>query len=107
MLRLTAPVMKNQYLHLLMAQQQNPLYDDRSTRERHPPDYYQESAAIASNISREPANVKDVLVSPDKAQWLNAMEKEMESLKVNNVWDLVELPNNRTVVGSKWVFMQA
>ena len=51
--------------------------------------------------------MKDVLVSPDKAQWLNAMVKEMESLKVNNVWDLVELPNNRTVVGSKWVFMQA
>ena len=47
--------------------------------------------------------MKDVLASPEKAQWLDAMQ-EMESLKTNGVWDLVEVPSDRTVVGSKWVF---
>ena len=28
----------------------------------------------------------------------------MESLKKNDIWELVELPHNRRVVGSKWVY---
>ena len=32
------------------------------------------------------------------------MEKEMESLASNDVWDLVKLPESRKAVGSKWVF---
>ncbi len=32
------------------------------------------------------------------------MDKEMESLQYNDVWDLVELPAERKIVGSKWVF---
>ncbi len=32
------------------------------------------------------------------------MESEMRSLKENDVWELVKLPENRKVVGSKWVF---
>ena len=76
----------------------------RSMRERCPPNYYSESVAIASNFSKEPLNVKDVFSSPEKAQWLDAMEKEMESLKANDVWDLVELLSDRAVVGNKWMF---
>ena len=44
------------------------------------------------------------MASTDKAKWVNAMEKEMESLHTNEVWDLVELPKDRKVVGSKWVY---
>ena len=32
------------------------------------------------------------------------MNKEIESLKANKVYDLVELPHNRKTVGCKWVF---
>jgi len=32
------------------------------------------------------------------------MQKEMESIYSNDVWDLVELPKNRKPVGNKWVF---
>ena len=28
----------------------------------------------------------------------------MQSLKENNVWDLVELPKGRKAIGSKWVY---
>ncbi len=48
--------------------------------------------------------MKEALSSPQKAKWVKAMEKEMESLKTNEVWNLVELPVNRKAVGSKWVF---
>ena len=32
------------------------------------------------------------------------MQTEMRSLECNNVWELVELPEDRKVIGSKWVF---
>jgi hypothetical protein len=32
------------------------------------------------------------------------MIDELESMKKNNVWDLVELPNDAKPVGCKWVF---
>ena len=65
--------MKNQYLHVSDINEVAEPTLRRSTRERHPPDYYRESVAIAS--------VKDVLATPDKMQWLSVKEKEMESLK--------------------------
>ncbi|RXN36740.1 Retrovirus-related Pol poly from transposon TNT 1-94 [Labeo rohita] len=76
----------------------------RSARLRKPPDYYGEWVTIASNPTTEPKTVKDVLSSPDKANWKEAMEKEMESLYAISVWNRVELPKGRKAVGSKWVF---
>ena len=32
------------------------------------------------------------------------MKEEMDSLAKNNTWDLVELPEGRSVVGCKWFF---
>ena len=32
------------------------------------------------------------------------MEEEMESLRKNDAWDLVTLPDGRNPIGSKWVF---
>ncbi|CAJ2672080.1 unnamed protein product [Trifolium pratense] len=36
--------------------------------------------------------------------WYYAMKDEMNSMKNNGVWDLVELPNEMKVIGWKWVF---
>ena len=52
----------------------------------------------------EPATMNEALVHPDKAKWMNAMEKEIEALHANDMWDLVELCEGRKAVGSKWVF---
>ena len=49
-------------------------------------------------------SIKEALASPDKAKWMTAMDRELESLGINDVWDLVELPEDRKAVGSKWVF---
>nr|GFA24580.1 retrotransposon protein, putative, Ty1-copia subclass [Tanacetum cinerariifolium] len=42
----------------------------------------------------EPANYKAALLDPESGKWLNAMNVEMQSMKDNEVWVLVELPPN-------------
>nr|GEU95392.1 retrotransposon protein, putative, Ty1-copia subclass [Tanacetum cinerariifolium] len=41
---------------------------------------------------------------PESDKWLNAMNVEMQFMKDNEVWNLVELPPNGKTVGSKWIF---
>ncbi|GJZ19974.1 retrotransposon protein, putative, ty1-copia subclass [Tanacetum coccineum] len=52
----------------------------------------------------EPANYKAALLDPESNKWLDAMNVEMQSMKDNEVWDLVDLPPNDKTVGSKWLF---
>lgn len=75
----------------------------RSTRERRQPDYYSREQTNLS-LSQEPATYEEATTSSHKSRWKKAMNTEMESLKDNDVWDLVELPAGKRVVGSKWVF---
>ncbi|GKB52111.1 retrotransposon protein, putative, ty1-copia subclass [Tanacetum coccineum] len=78
-----------------------------STRTRHDPD------RMCLNIKadeyelgdlNEPANLKAALLDPESDKWLNAMNVEMQSMKDNEVWDLVDLPLDGKTVGSKWLF---
>ena len=48
--------------------------------------------------------MKEALNCSEKEQWEAAMQKEMDSIYSNDVWDLVELPEHRKPVGNKWVF---
>ncbi|GKD36586.1 retrotransposon protein, putative, ty1-copia subclass [Tanacetum coccineum] len=52
----------------------------------------------------EPANYKAALLDLESDKWLNAINVEMQSMKDNEVWDLVDLPPNGKNVGSKWLF---
>ncbi|GKE40312.1 putative retrotransposon protein [Tanacetum coccineum] len=52
----------------------------------------------------EPANYKTALLDLESDKWLNAMNVEMQSMKDNKVWDLVDLSPNGKTVGSKWLF---
>ncbi|GJV71554.1 retrotransposon protein, putative, ty1-copia subclass [Tanacetum coccineum] len=52
----------------------------------------------------KPANYKAALLDPESDKWLNAMNMEIQSIKDNKVWDLVELPPDGKIVGSKWLF---
>eukprot|EP00253_Pinus_taeda_P006406 PITA_06406 len=36
--------------------------------------------------------------------WYDAMKEEKNSIKSNEVWDLVEFPNGAKAIGCKWVF---
>nr|GEY65986.1 putative retrotransposon Ty1-copia subclass protein [Tanacetum cinerariifolium] len=52
----------------------------------------------------EPANYKTALLDPKFDKWPNAMNVEMQSMKDNQVWDLVDLLPNGKTIGSKWLF---
>ena len=78
----------------------------RSNRERRKPKYYGVwiNSTQTTEQYREPTTFEEASTSPEKDQWIEAMEKEMTSLKTNDVYDLVELPKGRKPVGSKWVY---
>ena len=42
--------------------------------------------------------------SEDHEEWTKAIDSELRSLAQHGVWDLVEMPQNRKLVGCKWVF---
>ncbi|GJX20537.1 retrotransposon protein, putative, ty1-copia subclass [Tanacetum coccineum] len=52
----------------------------------------------------EPPNYKDALVDPESDKWLKAMNTEMQSMKDNQVWYLVDLPSNGRHVRCEWLF---
>ena len=42
--------------------------------------------------------------SSNSQKWIDAMKDEMKSMKDNDVWDLVELPEGAKPIGCKWIF---
>ncbi|GJZ75715.1 retrotransposon protein, putative, ty1-copia subclass [Tanacetum coccineum] len=52
----------------------------------------------------EPANYKATLLDPKFGKWLGDMNADMQSMKDNQVWRLVDLPSNGKTVRSKWLF---
>ena len=49
----------------------------------------------------EPKNVEETLQDAD---WVLAMQEELNQFERNKVWKLVPKPKNRSVIGTKWVF---
>ena len=47
---------------------------------------------IAPKDEDELRNVNEALSCPIKEKWIFVMEEEMESMKSNHVWELVDLP---------------
>ena len=46
----------------------------------------------------------DAMQRPNSEKWLDAMNSEMESMKVNDVWTLVDPPEGVKPIRCKWVF---
>ncbi len=65
--------------------------------------YYAEGASIAADGIEEPTSYPGAIASLNQSKWEEAMQAEMRSLKYNDVWELVELPEDRKVVG-KWIY---
>lgn len=56
-------------------------------------------AAITNND--EPKYFKDAV---RVKVWNNAMNKEVDPLKINKTWDIVDLPPGKVAIGSQWVY---
>ena len=52
----------------------------------------------------DPVNFHQAMQSANSQQWLEAMNEEMQSMKDNDVWDLVVLPEGIKPIGNKWIF---
>jgi hypothetical protein len=80
----------------------------RSTRHRKPPKRYSPNDwrcifYLNTNMD-EPRYVEEALGINDAGSWKIDMDEEMESLKKNDTWDLVPLPEGRKSIGYKWMF---
>ncbi|GKA70016.1 putative ribonuclease H-like domain-containing protein [Tanacetum coccineum] len=51
--------------------------------------------------TEEPKKVIHALKDPS---WIEAMQEELLQFKLQEVWTLVDLPNGKRAIGSKWVF---
>ncbi|KAK8944290.1 hypothetical protein KSP39_PZI008184 [Platanthera zijinensis] len=81
----------------------------RSIRERRPAIssdyevYLGESDYDVGHIV-DPVTFKIAVSGHQNDLWWDAMKDEMESMRLNKVWELVELPEGCRPIGSKWVF---
>ena len=59
---------------------------------------------IEEERKRSPQTVSDAMSGPNASKWKGAMKSEMDSLKENGVYVLVDRPVGKKVVKSKWVY---
>ena len=52
---------------------------------------------------KEPKNIKEALNCLAKENWKKAMEEDMESMKTNHMWEIVDPPKGRKPIGNKWI----
>ena len=76
----------------------------RSTRDRKLSIKYARSQFILVTDEGEPENYQEVLTLDEKNVWLDAMKEEMDSLKKNETYELVEPPKGKKVLKNRWVF---
>ena len=81
----------------------------RSIRERRsaiPDDYivYLQEHEFDIGLEDDPISFNQAKQCVDSQKWIDAMEDELKSMKDNDVWDLVQLPEGAKPIGYKWVF---
>jgi len=81
----------------------------RSSKTRKEPERYLwnlegAEVLVVADSNDAPANYKSAIADIESAKWLEAMNAEMQSMRDNQVWDLVELPLDSRAIGSKWLF---
>lgn len=78
--------------------------NNRPIRQKKNPDRFGEWEYASIAVLEEPKTLSDALNGQYSKQWKKAVNAEYESLIKNETWDLVDLPDDKNLVGSKWVF---
>ena len=81
----------------------------RSTRERRsaiPPDYLVYIGEQDYDIGSvtDPITYAKAVSCPQSELWLDAMRDEIQYMRHNGVWELIELPEGHRPIGCKWVY---
>ena len=79
-----------------------PLELHRSNRGNIPRRHFEIEGDALLCTANEPS-YREVLSSPAKGEWMDAMKDELSSMDKNSVWELVDLPLGRKAIGNKWV----
>ncbi|XP_074569538.1 uncharacterized protein LOC141826187 [Curcuma longa] len=75
----------------------------KSVRKIKPRKWFDDEALMTLPIDDdEPRTVEEALRCSVRENWKIAMDEEMESMRKNQVWDLVDLPLGRRAIGNKW-----
>ncbi|CAA7055049.1 unnamed protein product [Microthlaspi erraticum] len=84
---------------------------DRERRVRRPPSMFEGTDFVAYALASaeaieldEPRTYFEALKSKDGKRWVSASDEEMDSLRRNYTWILVERPKDQKVIGCKWIF---
>src|SRR6185436_11772863 len=52
----------------------------------------------------EPATYAEAMADPDSKRWQDAMKSDIESMKKNQVWNLIDPPDGVRTIEGKWIF---
>ncbi|GJZ85113.1 retrovirus-related pol polyprotein from transposon TNT 1-94 [Tanacetum coccineum] len=63
---------------------------------------FSDASPVQGRIRRQPTYMKDFAVK--YAKWREAMNLEIEAIKRNETWELVDLPKSAKTIRVKWVF---
>ena len=66
--------------------------------------FLQEHEFDIGAVEDDPINFRQTLKSSKSQEWIDAMNEEIKSMKDNDVWVLVPLPEGVKPIGCKWIF---
>ncbi|GKA89727.1 putative ribonuclease H-like domain-containing protein [Tanacetum coccineum] len=59
---------------------------------------------MTKNLEEHGLRTKKVIHALKDPSWIEAMQEELLQFKIQEVWTLVDLPNGKRGIGTKWVF---
>jgi transposase InsO family protein len=65
-------------------------------------DYVLESTAMF--VSNDPRTDRQAMASNEAQHWEKAKHEELDAIRKNKTWDVMDLPPGKRAIGSKWVF---
>ena len=65
---------------------------------------YKDCILVANSIQQIPKSFSDVQNQPDADCWMEAINDELNSLRLNDTWDIVDKPQDKNIVACRWVF---
>lgn len=61
-------------------------------------------STVESEIEVVPNTYEEAIASPNAELWKNAMEEEIRSIRLHEVWEICDRPEESKVIKSKWIY---
>jgi transposase InsO family protein len=67
-------------------------------------DVFSDDEVLHAETDKDPRTFKQAIKSENAVEWQKAMKDEINAIERNQTWELVDVPKNKNIVGSKWVY---